>query len=931
MRSRFRPRIESLESRRLLAVLTVTSAADSIAPDGSLTLREAVLAANTNASVDGSTAGDPGADVIEFAAELSGVPIVLTGGALQLNESIEIKGSGAGESIIDGNGSSRIFSLNDNAGEEYFVLSGLTLQNGVAQPTGPGESSFGGAIWFDSQNGSRLELRDSLLKNNRATVGGALHLRRTISLIDRTTVSDNAANFGGGISLQDSNVTVTNSTITGNLASEIGGGIDHFSHLTGAVSTLDLVHVTLVDNDAPLGRNLRNGADGGAVELRFANSIIYGQSSVSELLQDEINGTAIAISRGGNLTDHSVPNAILTPHDQRIIAFANNILPLQNNGGTTPTRALHPLDFAVDRGLNALAVGPGDDLLMGTADDTSILFDQRGGGFARTVNGGSGAARVDAGAFEIQDTLQIPQTLVVSNLSDELFPSTTTDLEDLSLREAIQLSNLKSGTNTIEFSESIWGQAIVLSSGRSLFVYDALQLQGPGADKMTIDANRQSRHFVFQADEELGITFSIDSLTFIGGMAPSAGGAIFAWRNHLVVKNSHFEDNTSVFAGGAIFTRNMVADIVNSSFTGNHSPTNGGAIGNLNSDLTLTGVTAIYNSADQSAGAVHVRVSNPDDVRATRIVNATFAGNSAPVGADVVIRPDAGLEGRVEFANSIFASSVFGTDAIINTLPDESVVRLASLGNNLVIDDSILGLDPTDHNRTDPRLNENVIRLNGVDCLVTQPGSPAHDAANESLVPLDRFDLDGDDETSEPLPFDGLGQARSVVTRSGAFGGPTDIGAYELPASWQYVGHSQSDAVVYRHFDAAGVSISIELDPQWTNPLNRVDVKPDGNVGPLDALIVINAIARGSYFDPQTNQLGNPADYAELPDFFFDVNADGKLTPIDALNVINHLARQSVQGEGEGEVVSGQAPIRLSVAAQQVDRLFQQFNEHTLF
>src|SRR5205807_5141450 len=52
---------ECLEDRTLLSTITVTSLADNLtAGDLKITLREALQAANTNASVDGSVAGQSG-------------------------------------------------------------------------------------------------------------------------------------------------------------------------------------------------------------------------------------------------------------------------------------------------------------------------------------------------------------------------------------------------------------------------------------------------------------------------------------------------------------------------------------------------------------------------------------------------------------------------------------------------------------------------------------------------------------------------------------------------------------------------------------------------------------------------------------------------------------------------------------------------------
>ena len=55
----------------MLATITVTSLADNTIANGQVTLREAILAAENDQSIDGSTAGS-GADTIQFASNLSG-------------------------------------------------------------------------------------------------------------------------------------------------------------------------------------------------------------------------------------------------------------------------------------------------------------------------------------------------------------------------------------------------------------------------------------------------------------------------------------------------------------------------------------------------------------------------------------------------------------------------------------------------------------------------------------------------------------------------------------------------------------------------------------------------------------------------------------------------------------------------------------------
>lgn len=79
--------------------------------------------------------------------------------------------------------------------------------------------------------------------------------------------------------------------------------------------------------------------------------------------------------------------------------------------------------------------------------------------------------------------------------------------------------------------------------------------------------------------------------------------------------------------------------------------------------------------------------------------------------------------------------------------------------------------------------------------------------------------------------------------------------------------------------------IAVQENPfPWHNLRNRLDVQPDGQLSPLDALRVIN-----EWNQPQVSgDLGRlPAVRPADQDVFLDVNADGFVSPLDALIVIN--------------------------------------------
>ena len=125
---RRRLRLEPLEDRRLLAVVTVTTLADTVDfNDGVTSLREAIFATNTV----------PGADTIDFAPALTaGGPatILLTQGELVITDSLTINGPGADLLTIDASGNPITTPVRDidngNSGSDVSTQSKRVVKRG---------------------------------------------------------------------------------------------------------------------------------------------------------------------------------------------------------------------------------------------------------------------------------------------------------------------------------------------------------------------------------------------------------------------------------------------------------------------------------------------------------------------------------------------------------------------------------------------------------------------------------------------------------------------------------------------------------------------------------------------------------------------------------------------------------------------------------
>ncbi|WP_232225067.1 Ig-like domain-containing protein [Dactylococcopsis salina] len=256
----------------------------------------------------------------------------------------------------------------------------------------------------------------------------------------------------------------------------------------------------------------------------------------------------------------------------------------------------------------------------------------------------------------------------------------------------------------------------------------------PGTDTITFDGSLAGETILL--NEALSITDSlIIEASETGGMTIDAQGNSRVF----LIDDGNSENAIQVSMDGL-------------TITGGNTEDNGAGIWNRET-LNLTNTTISGNSASGYGGGIHNRSST------VNLTNSTISGNSASYGVGIY---NTGDTGTVNLTNSIIANSTGGGDVY-----NSYYSGVNTYGTNIVEDGSVRGainLDP----------NLSPLQDNGGGTLTHIPleGSLAIDLGDNSVLPADTQDIDGDGDVEEPLPFDQRGLNRVI-------GDAVDLGAVE--------------------------------------------------------------------------------------------------------------------------------------------------------
>jgi len=309
------------------------------------------------------------------------------GGDLDIKSNVTLRGAGAGQTILDGNGADRVLQIykgatvrvegvtiqNGEAGEGggiynegSLTLTNTTVSGNTAAPTGPLLGGSGGGIY----NAGTLTLTNSTVSENTATDlfggrGGGIYNEGSLTLTN-STVSGNKAGSGGGI-LNGGTLTLTNSTVSGNtgcgidnggsltltnstVSGNTGGGISNSggtltltnSTVSGNTGggifnsnrgTLTLTNSTVSGNKAGRGGGIYNIGSG---TLTLINSTVSGNTATGEY-----GGGGIANAGSANLSFSTITNNQATSGGGGIRIYSGavklkGVILANNTSGTGP-------------------------------------------------------------------------------------------------------------------------------------------------------------------------------------------------------------------------------------------------------------------------------------------------------------------------------------------------------------------------------------------------------------------------------------------------------------------------------------------------------------------------------------------------------------------------------------------------------------------
>lgn len=642
------------------ATITVNTTDDERNNDGDCALREAIIAANTDAAVDGCTAGS-GADRIEFAALVLTQTVTLGQAGFVVTSPITIDGSlTLGRLSIDGSWLYRIFEV--GAGGDLMIWN-MDLMRGIAD-------QGAGVIVRESGTFSATNIS---FEANRATGpaatdgGGAIYAYGTIGQLANATFTDNEANgasgSGGAVFINGSDATITTATFTSNTANRAGGAIE----LRGG--SLTLGNVDFMTNDAGM-----SPGNGGAFHITGAGSAditggtVTGNTAVegggfwnsSETMR--VTGTTFTgnVASGDGATDNIQGGGAIYNEGGLVVvvdvtATGNSATGASGSGGAflNGGGAFWVMMSTVSDNIARRAGGGFEDtggtavLVMSTFDGNTVVAGANPGNGGAVHSGGgtvvvaggtySNNAAVEGGGLWTSGTMVI--TADETDLPDPMVPGvviptiTPATISDNTARgnDADQggggLYATPSGVFQV-FEARILQNVANGTSGSGGGIFSAGDLLLEGTEVTGNRANRAGGGI-----EDAGGTVRMTDVTLsnneIGVAAPGNGGGLHSGGGDVTIIRSTIVGNTAV-EGGGLWSNGTLT--INDGADGDRDEDEDAAQGDRSFFTSISGNEATGDDAGIGGGGVYMETNGSASIRYALINNNTASGTAGSGG-----------------------------------------------------------------------------------------------------------------------------------------------------------------------------------------------------------------------------------------------------------------------------------------------------------
>lgn len=395
------------------------------------------------------------------------------------------------------------------------------------------------------------------------------------------------------------------------------------------------------------------------------------------------------------------------------------------------------------------------------------------------------------------------------------------------------------------------GKLIVVrsSDGAGSAVLDASGLQSPAVTMIDVPSGAALKGFTIRGGTGVPLKFNsigggayvlnssarFEDCVFRDTKIFGSGGAAYIDGGSVQFVSCSFFDNSATFDGGGIFARAATITIAQCVFQRNQARY-GAAIRLLRSVAMVTGSLIVANGGGtDGGGGIHATLTN------YTIQECIIADNTAFFGRGV-----SGDSCTLHVQNTVIWGPHNGQ--IAHEDSDVSIERsnIRACGGSGAGWFDLLGNDLGGNLDTDPLfrdlLGPDGVPRSGDEDYTLKPNSPCIDAGANAHVAADAFDLDGDGDTTEPIPFDLRGLPRFIddpgTPDTGAGTAPiVDIGAYEFQGV-SVLSDINDDG------DVNGADLGTLLaswGPCAEGAACRADLNGDGAVNAIDLTILMKS------------------------------------------------------------------------------------------